>query len=67
MDKLKGFIDEYYKILELKEAQRTLLLSSLMDDMQQEYNIPLINNKAFNNKNKAVIQLYKELSSSRNI
>jgi len=34
MDKLKGFIDEYYKILELKEAQRTLLLSNLMDDMQ---------------------------------
>ena len=64
MDKLKGFVDEYYKILELKEAQRTLLLSSLMDDMQQEYNIPLINNKAFNNKNKAVIQLYKEVSSS---
>ena len=67
MDKLKGFIDEYYKILELKGAQRTLLLSSLMDDMQQEYNIPLINNKAFNNKNKAVIQLYKEVSPSRNI
>ena len=67
MDKLKGFIDEYYKIFELKEAQRTLLLSNLLDDMQQEYNIPLINNKAFNNKNKAVIQLYKEVSSSRNI
>ena len=64
MDKLKGFIDEYYKILELQEAQRTLLRLNLMDGMQQEYNVPLINNKAFNNKNKAVIQLYKEVSSS---
>ena len=59
MEKLKRFINEYYKILELKEVQRILLLSNLMDDMQQEYNIQLINNKALNNKNKAVIQIYK--------
>lgn len=67
MEKLKGFIDRYYKIISTKEPQRTLQLSRLMDDIKQAYDIPLLNNKEYNDKNKAVVQLYRAVASARNI
>lgn len=67
MDKLKGFIARYYRILKLKEPQRTLQLSKLMDKMQKAYDIPLLSNQEYNDKNKAVIQLYRAIASTRNI
>lgn len=67
MDKLKGFINEYYKILGLKEPQKTLELSELMGKMQKAYDIPLLNNQEYNDKNKVVIRLYRAVASTRNI
>lgn len=70
MDKLNvlnQFRNEYYKIdATMEESQRTLQLSTLMDKIQKEFDIPLLNNQTFNDKNKAIMQLYKEVSSSRN-
>ena len=66
MNKLKEFIDTFYKILEMKEPQRTIQLSELMDKMQQTYDITVINNREYNNKNQAVIQLYRAVASARN-
>lgn len=67
MDKLNELRLEYYSIDGLPEPQRTLQLSNLMDELKQEYNIPLINRESYNTENKEVIQLYREVASSRNI
>lgn len=71
MDKLNvlnQFRNEYYKVdATMAEPQRTLQLSALMDKIQKEFNIPLLNNQTFNDKNKAIMQLYREISTARNI
>jgi len=62
---LTDYRNEYYKIDKLKEPKRTLKLSELMTELEQVYNIPMLNNKDFNKNNKAIITLYQEISTSR--
>ena len=65
MKTLTDYRNEYYKIDKLKEPKRTLKLSELMTELEQVYNIPMLNNKDFNKNNKAIITLYQEISTSR--
>ena len=67
MDKLNRFRIEYYKIDAMQEPQRTLQLSALMDKIQQEYGFSLLNNQDYNENNVAVMALYREISTARNI
>jgi len=65
MKTLTDYRNIYYEIDKLKEPKRTLKLSELMTELEQVYNIPMLNNKVFNENNKALITLYQEISTSR--
>lgn len=41
-------------------------LANLMTDMERQYNIPLINDKNWNNEHKKIIKLYRIIGNSRN-
>lgn len=43
------------------------ILAGLMTEMERAFDIPLINNKDFNEKNKEVIELYRAISDSRGL
>lgn len=42
-------------------------LSRLMTEMERSFNIPMVNDEEYNNSNKEVIELYREISNSRDI
>ena len=68
MDKLNQFRNEYYKVdATMAEPQRTLQLSEIMSCMESEFNIKILNDKEYNENNVAVMALYKEISTARNI
>lgn len=63
---------ECYKIIEMSrlEQYKNRLASGeraadIMTDMENEFNIPLLNDEDYNKKNADVIELYKEVLNSR--
>ena len=58
---------EFAFIDSLREPQRTLNLSRLLDEMRSDYKIPLLNDTEFNKKNVEVMQLYLNISNARDL
>jgi hypothetical protein len=58
---------EYEEITysDLKEPIRSRRLADLMEEMEQEYKVPMIRSEAWEIQNKAVIALYRKISMSR--
>ena len=67
MSELNEYRKQFYKIDAMEEPQRSLRLGQLMTELEKCYSIPMLSSQTFNKDNKAVMQLYKEVSSSRNI
>lgn len=64
---------ECYKIIEMSrlEKYQNRLASGekaadIMTDMENEFNIPMLNDEDYNKKNADVIELYREVADSRN-
>lgn len=53
-------LDKYQKRLACGEN-----VADIMNDMEKEFNIPMLNDEEFNKKNADVIALYREVSNSR--
>ena len=64
-----GFTKRFNEIVEsdTSEQTKTSRLSILMTDLEQAYNIPMLNNEKFNKENPFVIQLYRAVSEARTI
>ena len=54
-------LDDYQKRLASGECA-----TEIMNDMEKKFNIPIINNEEYNKNNLDVIELYREISNSRN-
>lgn len=63
---LERFHDRFTQILEIAEPIRTNRLRNLMSDLEQAYDIPMLNNEAFNTCNPRVMDLYRAASRARN-
>jgi len=50
-----------------REPFRSRKLADLMDEMEREYKVPAKRNEAWENKNRAVIALYRKISMSRDL
>lgn len=64
---LKAFEQEYGLIMDSKltNSQRNYKLGRLMTQMEIEFDIPSIEDKAWNAANREVIELYRTISNSR--
>ena len=67
MDILNRFRNEYYKIDAMQEPQRSQRLGQLLSSMEMTFNIPMLKDKDYNMNNLAVMALYREISTARNI
>jgi len=54
-------LDDYQK--RLASGERA---ADIMNDMEKEFNIPMLNDDEFNKNNADVIELYREVANSRN-
>lgn len=65
-NKIQYFKDQLLMIQECKDQRvKDESLSILMTEMENEFNIPGINDEDYNKCNKAVITLYREISNAR--
>ena len=55
-------LDKYQKRLASGENA-----ADIMNDMEKEFNIPMINDEEYNNKNADIIELYREVANSRKL
>lgn len=55
----------------LKEYQKRLAsgerAADIMNDMEKEFDIPMVNNEEYNQRNTDVIELYREVANSRDL
>ena len=67
-DKLNHYKNEYRNILEkFKNDSLDIAIGRLMTKMENEFNIPLINDESYNKSNPEIVSFYRELSKARNI
>lgn len=60
--------NQYERIMQQPEGpERDKSLSDLIDVAKREFDMPLIQNEAWERKNRAVIAMYKKLSMSRSM
>lgn len=64
-EELQAYQDRFNDIMKSPKRIRAKRLVTLMEDMQQCYNIPLQNNIEFNKQNPGVVKLYREVSGAR--
>lgn len=68
LNELNRFRSEYYRIEnELSEPQKSVRLGQLMTSLERTFNIKILNDKEYNENNVAVMALYREISTARNI
>lgn len=73
MQKIKKFEKEFNDLMSnhnLTKVRRTMILSTIMTKMENEYKIPFLKNQSdvFKNENitnKKVMTLYREISNAR--
>ncbi|MDT3418190.1 hypothetical protein QO009_004115 [Brevibacillus aydinogluensis] len=67
MSRLAEIQKEYENIMgsEMSNYEKDKKLASLMTEMEREFRIPMIQDKEWEEKNKAVIAMYRKLSMSR--
>lgn len=64
-EELQAYRDRFDDIMRSSKRIRVTRLVTLMEDMQQCYNIPLRNNVEFNKQNPEVVKLYRAVSGAR--
>lgn len=64
-EELQAYQERFKNIMKTRKRIRNIRLVSLMEDMEQCYNIPLQNNVEFNKKNPEVVKLYRAASGAR--
>lgn len=52
---------------DLPKPQRTLELSAIMTELELDFRIPILNNEHFNQSNKEIMELYKNISMARDL
>lgn len=57
----------YLKTAEMSTELRDLKLARLMAEMERELRIPMLRDEEFENKNKEIIRLYKEIANGRSL
>ncbi len=64
---LELYNQRYAQIIhsDLTDGQKDLKLEQLMTDMESAFSIPMIKDKAWNEGNKDVIELFQQVSNSR--
>jgi hypothetical protein len=64
---LKAFHDRYEDILHayIEENKKDYKLAELMSEMERKFRIPSVRNEEWEQKNRAVIALYRKISLSR--
>ena len=53
--------------MELLEDEKIEKLAILMTKIEKEFNIPMINDKEWNEDHKEIIKLYRKISNARDI
>lgn len=64
---LEYFTNQFEQIKKLDEPFRTTKLAHLMSHLEQVFAIPMLNNEAYNERNKDVMSLYKQVSNARQL
>ena len=59
--------ERFNQILGGAQTLRDKRLANLMTDLEQAYDIPILNDEEYNRKNPFVVQLYRAVSEARNI
>lgn len=62
-----GWTKRFNQILGGAQTLKDKRLAQLMSDLEQAYNIPILNDEEYNLKNPFVVQLYRAVSEARNI
>jgi len=68
MEKLKEFKSEFEAIKansDLTENRKSLLYATLMTKMENEFEIPILNDENWNAENKEIFSLYRKISTAR--
>ena len=62
-----GWTERFNQILGGAQTLRDKRLAQLMTDLEQAYDIPILNDEEYNRENQFVVQLYRAVSEARNI
>lgn len=64
-EELESYRERFNEVMKAPERIRNVRLITLMDDLQQTYNIPTLSNRAYEKANPEVIKLFREVSNAR--
>lgn len=66
---LNEYSQRYETIIQesFSDEQKDKMLASLMTEMEQAFNIPMLRNEAWEAENRDVIALYRKVSMSRKL
>ncbi|WAA10313.1 hypothetical protein [Fervidibacillus albus] len=62
-----AYTKRFKEIMRCSSSLRDLRLASLMNDLEQAYEIPALRNKEFEKQHPFVMQLYKTVSEARSL
>ncbi|GGN59500.1 hypothetical protein [Oceanobacillus indicireducens] len=64
-EELQSYQERFNEIDKCDEPIRTRRLGSLMNDLELTYNIPILYDREYNEKNEEVMNLYRAVSYAR--
>ena len=64
-EELQSYRERFEEIDKCDEPIRTRRLGSLMNDLELTYNIPILYDREYNEKNEEVMNLYRAVSYAR--
>lgn len=64
---MRQWTERFNQILGGAQCLKDKRLAQLMTDLEQAYNIPILNDEEWNKRNSFVYQLYRAVSEARNI
>ena len=62
---MKAWTERFNQILGGAQCLKDKRLANLMTDLEQAYDIPILNDEEYNRKNPFVVQLYRAVSEAR--
>lgn len=67
MERLAEYKKRYWDAMNASKSRRDFLLSQLMTDMEREFRIPMLRDRAEKEVDTEVLRLYRLISDSRSI
>lgn len=64
---MRQWTERFNQILGGAQTLKDKRLANLMTDLEQAYDIPILNDEEYSRKNPFVVQLYRAVSEARNI